>query len=321
MVVDVGASTTRVRVLDLASKEVQLERSAAIGSAQDLVSFMHDIVETIGDIATFVAGFAAPLDHSRASVQMTNWSSDSLIEAESIVRLGIKRVLFLNDIEAAMYALTDIKDIGTEVIALSGDNHIPQEGNKVLVLPGTGLGSAGLVDLGNSSLRRWTIVQSQAQHFYASSEHDESNRLIGELARLLGRRPSWEDCVSGRGLERLYAVAGGVQHTPAEMIADRALSGESIASTALDCYYTIAGSFAQQLALSFLSYGGVFIAGSNTAKNTPFLKGSQFVEQFRKNPVMAQTLSRIPLFQITNELNLRGATAAVTSHFGDSLES
>jgi glucokinase len=316
MVVDVGASNTRVRVLDLVTMDVHLESSGVISSSNDFISLVEQIVNSHGDITAFCGGFAGVIGDDRTTVRMTNWSSDSCVEAVSIARLGIQTVLFLNDVEAAAYALTDIENTSLDLRPLCAISNGPRQGNKVLILPGTGLGSAGILGVGGSPACKWTVIASEAQHFVASSKHDESNRLIAELRCLFGHRPSWEDCVSGPGLESLYKVAGGSDDCSATVIARRALSGDPVASTALSAYYIIAGSFAQQLALSFLSFGGVFIAGGNALKNEKFLSNGQLVEQFRNSLVMGQALSNMPVFHVANEINLTGAVAASILHFG-----
>ena len=127
---------------------------------------------------------------------------------------------------------------------------------------------------------------------------------------LKGRPPTWEDCVSGPGLEALWvATQPGQRDDPlsAPEIAMRAARGDERCQQALDHYYRLGARFSQALALSFLSIGGLFLGGGTTSSNAPLISEEAFLEAFHDNERMGGVLEGIPVFLVLAEINLLGA--------------
>lgn len=311
--VDVGASHTRVRVggPGAAGVDVSADVVRSVRSVEALMALLQEVRLGIdgADPVHLSAGVAGPLVDGGAR-EITNWSGSRRISPGMLHALGFDRILLMNDLEAAAHGLVAL--LGSPrrdgaLLSLDGAP-APGQGNRVLVMPGSGLGSAGIVDLGEGRGQRWHVVPSEAAHAAASGqEHDP---LLHALTEERQRPPTWEECVSGPGLETLWRLSGdGGDPPPARDIARLAREGEPRARAALDQYYLFAARFSQTLALAFLSHGGLYLSGSSTRANHDLIPRQAFREAFRSNPTMEPLLRQIPVFLVLDEINLLGAWA------------
>ena len=309
--IDVGASRTRIRIGedpgDFDEPAGLLIRE--IGSATALMDLLREVRADIPPHASvYLSGGIAAPPLGKDERVMTNWPDDGRVSISAIRELGYDRVELMNDLEAAAHGLSVFLErdpLPGEIVAFGGAA-IPEAGNRALVIPGSGLGSAGIVDLGARHDPRWKVVPTEVGHATAGwHEHDD---LLDRVDRYLGRPPTWEDCVSGPGLETLWAAGGEPVDDPlrAPEIAMLASEGDARARNALEHYYLLAARFSQVLALSFLSTGGLFLAGGSTRSNAPLIPEDGFLRAFRENLRMADVLEEIPVFIVLSEINLLG---------------
>lgn len=311
VVIDVGASRTRVRLgaspdaFDASGEPLVRE----VSSSTALLELLAEVRAGIeGGPVHLWGGVAAPSTGSDVR-RMTNWREDGRISVPAIQALGYDEVHLLNDLEAAGHGLVALLEGGPggeEIVSFDGRG-VPEAGNRALVIPGSGLGSAGIVDLGPGRDPRWHVVPTEVGHAPASWE--DRDQLLRQLTGHLHRAPTWEDVVSGPGLENLWRAAGGGpadDALPAPEIAALAEQGHRRAREALEHYYLFAARFAQVLALSFLSAGGLYLAGDSTRSNAPLIPEEPFLHAFQANPRMAGLLEGVPVFLVLAEINLRG---------------
>lgn len=311
--IDVGASRTRVRFgsdpSEFHGRGDPLIRE--IRSGTELTRLLSEVREELAGPGPvhLSAGLAAP-PLGEGVRAMTNWPRDRRITEDGLRALGFDQVTLLNDLEAAAHGLNAFlgNDPSSSSLVPFGEVAVPEAGNRALVIPGSGLGSAGIIDLGPTSPSRWHIVASEAGHTLASGHNEDE--LIQRLEELKGSPPTWEDCCSGPGLEALWmATEPDREDDPlsAPEIAMRAAQGDQRCQQALDHYYRFAARFAQFLALSFLSVGGLYLAGGTTRSNAPLISEAEFLRTFRENHRMAAVLEDIPVFLVLAEINLLGA--------------
>ncbi len=312
--IDVGATNTRIAVgpADRPFEAELIKVRQPVDSAHALRLLLKDVLGELGrnGHATLVGGFAGAPSPDGVFT-MTNWGGDRDVTREDLLALGFERVQMLNDLEAAGHGLIALlnhraEDSGS-IVPLS-KRWIPPTGNRALVMPGTGLGSVGIIDLGGE----WHVVPSETQHALATGETKREMAWLDRLHTALGRPPTWEDCVSGRGLERLYHLAiSGTEPSlvDAGTVADLALAGNERAAAALDAFYALAGGFSQLLALAFLSTGGLFLGGTSTQRNQDFIMRGPFLAAFKNNEFVQHVIETLPVFLVVEELNLRGAWA------------
>ena len=309
--IDVGASRTRVRLgrrpeafYDGGDPIVR-----DIRSVTELMDLLREVRSGLpaNERVHLSGGVAAPAIGTTERI-MTNWLEDGRISIEAIRTLGFERVQLMNDLEAAAHGLVALldDDIQDGQIVPFGDSELPDHGHRALVIPGSGLGSAGIVDLGKGRDPRWKIVPTEVAHTAAGG--GERDELLRRVQEHLGRPPTWEDCVSGPGLETLWTAGGGLVDDPitAPEIAQLASQGNQRARDALHHYYLLAARFSQVLALSFLCTGGLYLAGGSTRSNAPLIPEDGFLRAFRENARMGGLLAKIPVFLVLTEINLLG---------------
>jgi glucokinase len=253
------------------------------------------------------------------TVQMVNlpWKPDALVIA---AKLGIPKVLFLNDLEAAAWG---VPALGPEsrVTLLNGDPDL--DGNLCLISAGTGLGEAGMVRWGGVHLP----FRSEGGHVNFGPTNALEIDLLNHLSKRFGT-VSYERIVSGPGLHNIYLflketgrgeepawLAERFQakpHTPGRVITDCGLSGESqLCSDAIDLFVSVYGSAAGNLALKTLATAGVWLGGGIAPRLLPRLQGPVFRDAFFNKGRLRSMMERIPVHVSTDDrLALLGAARA-----------
>lgn len=303
MLLDVGATNTRIT---WPGADVH---KRAIAAPEALFDFVRS-VQSIAPSDTLVAGLAAAVQSDRRQAFVTNWQVE--LSVDDFHALGFRRVLFLNDLECSAWGLAGgALEAGAmpAMESLSG-GALRKQGHRVLIAPGTGLGSAGLVDLGAGAAPRWRPVPCELQHMEVPATSNLSAQTLARVKERLGYAPTWEDFVSGRGVLLLDELAGGGGRS-AEQVALLALERDASASAAMDMYYELVGRFARVLAAAYMALGGVLIAGASTAANADLIRRSPMLRAFRQPSVLtAGGMGDVPLVLVMGELNLLGALAA-----------
>lgn len=281
-----------------------------IGSASALLDLLRNIRGSIDDGPVHLCGGLAAPPLGTEGRMMTNWPHDPYIPFSALLEMGYEQVTLLNDLEAAAHGLVGCLDgaLGEGHVLPFGGAQVPESGNRALVIPGSGLGSAGIIDLGESAPYRWHVVPSEAGHTLAGGDGEAP--ILEVLQGMLGRAPTWEDCVSGPGLEHMWVATEPTHHDDpisAPEIAMLAQQGDSRCQQALEHYYRFAARFSQALALSFLSTGGLYLAGGTTRSNAPLISEDSFLRTFYDNARMGPVLRSIPVFLVLAEINLLGA--------------
>ena len=129
-------------------------------------------------------------------------------------------------------------------------------------------------------------------------------------------RISAEQLLCGRGLVNIYravAAANGAKpafSTPAEITSSALDETDANAVEALDLFVTCLGRIAGDLALVFMSHGGVFLTGGIAQKIVPALKRGNFQAAFEDKAPHTELLKAMPVYVITHP---RGALAGLTA--------
>jgi len=293
--VDVGATNVRARIAS-AGIAVTDDITTRVGSAQSLYEFVADAVRVArdhGEIVAAVVDVAGMIDGDR--VHVTNWPTDSLVEVGRLEDAGlpIGRTQLVNDMVAGVWGALARVDVG--------------DGNLVYVAPGTGLGAATLVRHGLGPLGG-TVVACESQHTQIPRFEGEIGRTVDEIARVLGRAPTWEELVSGPGLVRVYqAQRSTTTSLDAAAIATAARDGhDPHALAAMRVYYLALGHFAQTLALTCLPCAAVVIGGASTQRNLELLHASGLAETFADHPRFGDMLAGVPVHALDGDVNLEG---------------
>ena len=337
LLADVGGTNTRIRVVQLApdmlrSPRVILNRAVRLSRKQ---SFLEYLGETTGALERppSQAVFCCAGPATDGWVSMTNWEDVPDLHLKELADCGLPadRIVMVNDMEAAAASVAahhrKLAELDLITLAPGAGQQATCRRNSVILMPGTGTGVAGVLeDTLPGRPRHLVTVSCELQHTPIPELDAEQAAILAALrAEIPGGRPSWEDFISGRGLERIYAClgrqaaqgTGAVEVMPAAAIANRALEAKDVlCRAALEIFYRCAGSLAQLLALGFQAFGGVFLAGESTRQNLALIRESGFLRAFHDNPVRADWLRIFPVYMTTADVNLAGAAMIAAEYAG-----
>ncbi len=223
--------------------------------------------------------------------------------------LDLEDIVVLNDFEAQALSVVALGEDQMEKI---GDGVAEEDASRVILGPGTGLGVAGLVH----ACHRWIPVPGEGGHMDIGPRSKRDFEIFPHLDKIEGRI-SGEQLLCGRGLVNIYnAIAKADDKsrdmtTPAE-ITSAALDGrDPIAVEALSVFVTCLGRTAGDLALVFMSRGGVYLTGGIAQKIVPALKSGAFRSAFEDKAPHKQLLRAMPVYVITNP---RGAVSGLAAY-------
>jgi glucokinase len=287
-------------------------------------AFIAFVEETLGmlpkgsEIAGATCAFAGPVAPD-GSVCMTNWPEPRCLEREDLVEAGLPGdTRIVNDMVAGAEGVIDrVEHGGDGLVALHDPEALDTAtGNVVYLAPGTGLGAATLVRTGLSDPSH-VAVGCECQHTAMPVFAEDMGACLDALTKMLGRTPTWEDVVSGRGIPRVHAAIEAIEFgtepsLPADdaeagAIAEAAADGDPVAMRALVTYYRALGKFAQLLALAEQPCAGVFIGGRTTEVNLEIVRQGDMVREFLENRTVGQALSEVGVHVVHGDVNLAGA--------------
>jgi glucokinase len=221
--------------------------------------------------------------------------------------LGIQRLAVINDFEAVAYATQFID--AAQAVTIIEATQPPSNGPKLVMGPGTGLGSAVLLP----GQPRAQVLATEAGQISLAPGNEREIEILRVLAR---DRPyvSFEDALSGPGLLKLYAALCELRRaaprllTPAEVTAAAMAGSDATAVETLQVFCGLLGSFVGDLALLYGATGGVYLAGGILPHIQPLLVASTFAERYFNKGVMCAWLQQIPVRLIEHgQLGVIGA--------------
>ncbi len=249
------------------------------------------------------AGYALP-DGTVISANLP-WSlSSNRIRQD----LGYDAVHLVNDFEAVAHAAAHIG--ASQVLQLTGPAEAPR-GPTLIIGPGTGLGAAVWIPVGNRSV---VLATEAGQASLAATTALE----LAVLQHMLRERShvSIEHALSGPGLLNLYNALCAVRgvaptHAMPDAVSAAACNGsDPLAVEALQLFCGILGSTIGDMALLYGAQGGIYLAGGILPKISQFLLNSTFVERFLNKGPMTKALQRIPVKLVEHgQLGVIGAAS------------
>ncbi|MCF7222917.1 glucokinase [Marilutibacter chinensis] len=226
--------------------------------------------------------------------------------------LGLQRVHFINDFQAAAHAAQCMDP--AEATLLTPDVPDGEPGPVLVVGPGTGLGAAVRVPHRGGTV----VLPTEAGH---AAFAPGSAREI-EILRWLQRRDQHvptEDLVSGPGLANLHQALCAIdgREAPARdpaSISAAARDGDATAREAVLTFCGLLGSVIGDLAV-VSGARSVFIAGGIVPQLKDFLADSRFLARLRDKGAMRPVLERLPVRLIENDrLGVIGAANWYLEH-------
>ncbi len=220
--------------------------------------------------------------------------------------LAFDDIALLNDFEALAYALEDVKEAGS--LLLCGPDTY-SDGAALVIGPGTGLGAA--VRLSGSPEVRVLATEAGQMDFAPGTARERA--VLAHLAPG-GEYVPYERILSGPGLLTLYSTLcalsgrGPRLATPEAVTAAAGAGSDADAVETVEMFCAVLGSFVGNLAMAFMSYGGVYLAGGVLPKVRKQLQESHFGQRFLSKGGMRKYLQRVPVRLI--EHGRHGVTGA-----------
>ena len=333
--IDVGGTNTRLQ-LETVQNGLQIETTeifkAKIDSKQKLQDFIRNSIKEqkqLPDKCTI--GFAGIVLNKR-EVNLTRWQYRTKITLQDLYDCGLpeNKTLILNDMELAGYGFLSLEESGNKITKLYEPpvkaQTEPGHSRSVLLAPGTGFGTTGTITgKTKSGEKYYEVIPSEVQHITVSpldEKHEELIKWMKYKMKLLNL-PSWEDFVSGSGLESTYQGLKELfypnlitEKLSAEQIAEKA-SEDKICREALDIFYRCAGKLTQAMVLFFRPFNGIYLCGSTTTKNAEFIKQSGFINELQKSTDRENILKLLPVYIIEDEnINIKGGLWACRNVLG-----
>jgi glucokinase len=250
-------------------------------------------------------GVAGPIVAGKSRLTNLGWDVDGVAVAEF---LGLRQVGLLNDLEAMAYGTLRLAP--EHRVALQ--TGVPQEQRTIAVIAaGTGLGEGGLVWDGT----QYRAVPTEGGHTDFGPRSELEIDMLRFLTAKFGR-VSYERILSGPGLVNVYEFLRSRTTTPepawlrqslssgdpAAVISQAGLeSTDAVCVQTLDMFVSLYGSEAGNLALKFLSTGGVFVGGGIAPKILPLLKRGTFMQSFVAKGRYSSLLEQMPVDVILDD--------------------
>jgi glucokinase len=246
-------------------------------------------------------------------VQMTNHAWRFSIAALR-ERLGVDRLLVLNDFEALAHALPALSEGDSRAV---GAGVATADANKAVIGAGTGLGMAGLVADGRGG---WQPVVGEGGHATLAASTPREASLLAVLRERFGHA-SAERALSGPGLVNLYEAlcvldaAPPAALEPADVLTLAVARGDAHdprCGEALQHFAALLGSAAGNLALTLGARGGIYIGGGIAPRLGSHFDALPFRARFEDKGRFRSYLEAIPTRVIVAEAPaLLGAALAL----------
>lgn len=269
------------------------------------------------DYACF--GVAGPCRHGVCKAMNLPWTVDA---RKLRIELNVPWVMVINDLEATAYAIQVLPPEEFAVIQAGAED---ADGNAAVIAAGTGLGEAGLLWDGH----RHRPFACEGGHSDFAPRNTLETGLFQFLLNEFGH-VDWERVLSGPGLHNLYrflctqpdanpspeVAAELLRADPPATISRAAMENRCpVCVAALNLFISLYGAEANNLALTMMATGGVYIGGGIAPKILSAMTTGTFTNAFNDNGWLRSVLQQIPVRVIlTNKAALLGAAQCARLH-------
>jgi glucokinase len=303
---DIGGTKTQLAVANNSRSPLA---NTAILQNKDFTSFEDLLAAYLEKIAPppfskAILGVAGPVHGNACNLTNLDWKINGRAIA---ARFNIDQVELINDLTATAYAIPSL-DQGDFLIL---QNSLPLLGNDpvAVISVGTGLGESVLI--WEKTLKRYLAISGEGGHRnFAPRDKQEINLLQYLLKQSNDKTVATENIVSGKGIVKIYQylcqTSGaasddtGNRFQLASEIVDHSNNIESVCHQTIEIFANLIANEASNIALQYLSTGGVIIAGGIPPKIASHLASKQFLERFRDKGRFSDWLQSIPVAICTN---------------------
>ena len=308
LVGDIGGTKTNLAYAEASPGSITLSSAFSYASRDyaSLLEIVRDYRHTHpASVNSAAFGIAGPVIGNRCTATNLPW----VVEGKELAdALGGIPVRLLNDLEATAYGILRVAD--RELVVLNRGTPEPH-GTVAVIAPGTGLGEGALLWTGGA----YRALPTEGGHTDFAPRNELEIDFLRYMLRI-HKRVSYERILSGPGLVAMYDFFRQRSGVPApeqlakELTGDHAaaavsaaaMSGrDAVCGEALSLFVSLLGAETGNLALKFLSRGGVYLAGGIPPKIRPAIEGGDFIASFVAKGRFSPLLQQIPVHLVLNE--------------------
>lgn len=306
LVADLGGTNTRVALAHGAVVQTDTIKRFRNADFEDLPAVLRTYMadQTVKPDAACVA-MAGPVRDGVGKLTNLNW----VVERDAVASAtGAQTVAVLNDLQAQGHALDCLTPDVVQTI-LPG-HQAGDRAARLVVGVGTGMNAAAVYRLGERTL----VPPAEAGHVSLAAQTSDELRLFNWIARKNGP-PGFEDVLSGRGFERVYAWLcsedGDATPLDASAIMQAVNDGTNPRATeAARVFVRMLGRAVSNLALIHLPFGGIYLCGGVARHFAPHLNALGFAEAFNDKGRFASFMEQFPVHLVDDDYAALSGSAA-----------
>jgi len=302
---DIGGTKANLALFeDVQSKKVLKEERFLCRDFTSVGEILRAFVPAeCAPIQAACLGIAGPIEDNICRATNLPW----VIQSQEVTKfLQTPHVFLLNDLEANAWGIPLLQKEELYLITPGDD----RKGNRALLSPGTGLGEAGIYFDGS----KHTPFPCEGGHASFAPRNEEEVELWRYLRDRFGH-VSYERVLSGQGIANIYQffvhkkkevelqeVRERLQKEDQAKVIHEYAENKTCAlcQKTMDCFFSICGAEAGNLALKFLALGGVFLGGGILPKTLSLFRKDLFMESFLDKGRFASLLAQVRIEIIMN---------------------
>lgn len=313
LVADIGGTNIRLAITSANNRltDIQTYRCEKFSGLLQVIDQYMTEKQLKGQKVNACLAIACPVDNDLISMTNLPWKFS---QHELKQQLNLNSLCLINDYTAIAMA---IPFLSNEQKVQIGSGESTADKAISVCGPGTGLGVATLVPMGN----KWHCLSGEGGHVDFAPVDEVEIKILQYLQERKGR-VSYEQLLSGYGLEQIYQALTSLNgwknnhSAEADKLSAEQITARAIASTCPVCYQALSvfcgvlGSFAGNLALTANSLGGVYIAGGIVPRFIEFVQQSDFRGRFDTKGRLSSLTQQTPTYVISEKQpGLLGASA------------
>jgi glucokinase len=290
----------------------------------EVLSLIYD--EKKIEISKACFSLAGPISLDRKSCKMTN-SKLNISLSDLYKHTLLKEVILLNDIEAIGYGIPYL-EMGHQIISIIPPKKLYSDDKEIsscIVAPGTGLGCGIITNKSYPEDDRFSLIlPSEAGHTDYVAITDMEKKLVDYLKKNITkyRHPDYERVVSGRGIVNIYnflrtqniekendllIMIDKIEDSQKPNAINKYHNHNKTCNLVLEFFLNGLARKIRDLALTNLSYGGIYLAGGIPPKIYNLLSNLSFTETFYECDRNSEILKKIPIYLILDkDVNIYG---------------
>jgi len=296
LLADIGATNARL-AFTLDGKDYVNPEEYKINKFCGLHDLCSHYIENLSErvpITKAVIGVAAPVTKDVVSfVNIDLTFSQKKIKKD----LFPNGLVVMNDLALQAHSL---RGLPSENIINIGGFVTPGEGPKILVIPGTGLGLAGIVNE--------QVISSEAGHIEIPGilDNRDLRKIVDIFKKNNSRIPNFEDLLSGKGINLIYRHLSGGQDLNL-LHNDIFISNDEYSKATSILFINLFAIYLRYMTLIWGATGGVYISGAIVNSMMQNLDAVKFRKIFEESKTMQEVLISSPIYFLENkDLGFRG---------------